>query len=337
MPNPTPSPVSKQGEFFEDPASRIERLLSRAEAEFQRSFLDLVLFIKRGQTLSRLASLIEQGRVAEAVARAEAASVAMGNSWASIFSNSAQDTARFFRNQVETLISFDGVNLRAVDALRANQLRLVQAFSFEQRRTTLAAVTEGFQRGLNPRDAARLFRDSIGLTGRQMEAVQNFRRLLERNSRDVFTRALRDRRFDQTIRRAIETGQALSPTQVNRMVGRYQERQLRLRAETIARTEALRAVHAGNDEMYRQAVDAGVLVSDTITRTWVPVRDQRTRDGHEVMRGQQRGLDEPFLSGSGNFLRFPGDEDAPAEDTILCRCALATRAQATAQAVQEAA
>ena len=109
------------------------------------------------------------------------------------------------------------------------------------------------------------------------------------------------------------------------MVGRYRERYLRFRAETIARTEALRAVHQSSEEAYRQAVDQGQLDPGALVRTWITAADERVRGSHRAMMGQQRGFDETFTSGVGNRLRFPGDPNAPASETVRCRCVLTTR------------
>jgi len=43
------------------------------------------------------------------------------------------------------------------------------------------------------------------------------------------------------------------------------------------------------------------------------------------MHNQVRGYREAFESGAGNLLMYPGDPNAPPEDRIQCRCAVATR------------
>ena len=155
----------------------------------------------------------------------------------------------------------------------------------------------------------------------------NYRRLLGRVSEgdsEALTRQLRDRRFDPTVRRAVAAREPLSQAQIDRMVERYRARYVKYRAEVIGRTEALRAVHAGNDEAYRQAIDGGAIDLDELQRTWVTARDERVRPTHRVAGGQVRGINEPFIVG-GAQLRYPGDPRGPAKETIQCRCALTTR------------
>jgi hypothetical protein len=49
------------------------------------------------------------------------------------------------------------------------------------------------------------------------------------------------------------------------------------------------------------------------------------RGSHRAMHGQTRGVDEPFESGAGFSLMYPGDVNAPPEETIQCRCTVGTR------------
>ena len=56
---------------------------------------------------------------------------------------------------------------------------------------------------------------------------------------------------------------------------------------------------------------------------WHTAADERVRPSHQYMHLQRRPLGEPFLSGDGNLLEYPGDRRAPAEDVIRCRCVVA--------------
>jgi len=208
--------------------------------------------------------------------------------------------------------------------MQQERLRLIRNFTADQREATRSALTDGIRRGLNPRDQARMFRDSIGLTGRQQAAVNNYRRLLEEGNSEALQRQLRDRRFDPTVRRAIRTGEPLTTAQIDRMVSRYSDRMRSYRATVIARTEALRAVHQGTEELYRQAIDEGHLNSDQLMRTWHDADDRRVRASHNRLDGLERRIGDTFPGDEGP-LRFPGDPEAPAAETVQCRCVLSTR------------
>lgn len=320
------SPLSKQDDVFEWDQDAIERLLDRMEPRLAQAFLAAVLVAQRENTLDELTDLAREGRLMDVIN--DIANAGAGNLSDAInaaFIDSGVAVAAGMAETFEQVISFDRVNVRAVEIMQQNRLRLIVEFAQEQRIATREALQDGIRRGLNPRDTAREFRSSIGLTSRQQRAVQNYRRLLEQGSSEALNRQLRDRRFDPTVRRAVRGDLILTPEQINRMVQRYRERTLKFRSEVIARTESLRAVHEGTEEGFRQALENRVIDARTLVRTWHVRRDGRERDSHHTMQGQKRQIGEAFLSGAGNRLRFPGDINAPASETIQCRCAVSTR------------
>ena len=341
--------VSRAVRKQDDPADRLRALIDTFEPQIQRAFLDAIADARASISLDELANLIEQGRLDDAFAVLNSIPNLMSTIVVSTIVSSGVDTADFINSEIRAregtdspinqpdaaqtaegrlitvTVRFDQTNDRAVAIMRNTTLRLIREFTQEQRNATQLALVEGIARGANPREQARIFRDSIGLTTRQQQAVSNYRRLLENNSTEALRRELRDRRFDSTVSRAIRTSEPLSDEQIGRMVGRYQERYLRFRSEVIARTEALRAVHQGTEEMYQQAFDNGALNPQDVFRTWVTARDARVRDSHNGMNGQERPPGEAFVSDDGNLLRYPGDESAPASETIQCRCVLTTR------------
>ena len=90
----------------------------------------------------------------------------------------------------------------------------------------------------------------------------------------------------------------------------------------VAQTESLRLVHVGQDEVWRQAIEAEIVDPERIVREWRSLRDLKVRPTHTVLDGQQRRWDEPFESPSGALIRFPGDPLAPLSEVINCRCFL---------------
>ncbi len=234
---------------------------------------------------------------------------------------------------------FDQVNHRAVAAMQANRLETIREFTNEQRRATSLALVSGVEAGLNPREQARNFRDSIGLTEKQWKAVANYRAILDKvgtgdaelpafltttNGKQHIDRALRDGRFDGKVRAAIKANKPLSQADKDRMVTRYTERYVKYRSEVIGRTEALRAVHQGTREMYQQAIDAGTIEESRIERKWVTRLDGRERKTHRFLSGQKRGFNEPWVTENGAIM-FPGDPNAPAAEVLQCRCATTHR------------
>ncbi len=315
-----------------DPEQRLLDLIARMEPRLRTAFLNATIAARDASTLAALSILLESGRIEEALNVAVGAgAISLSNEYAAVFVLAGQEGAEFLQDVLEVAVSFNQVNERAVSVMQQERLRLITNFTAEQRAATRSALIDGISRGLNPVDQARNFRGSIGLTGAQQQAVENYRRLLGVGSAEALQRELRDKRFDRTVRRAISTGQPLTAAQVDRMTDRYRERFLKFRAVTIGRTEALRAVHFGTNEMYRQAIEDGFLDADQLKRKWVTAKDERVRSSHRRLNGLIRQIDETF-PGANGVLRFPGDPEAPASETVQCRCALSTRIDAPEEA-----
>lgn len=309
-----------------DNGRQLSRLLSGADADFRAAFLRVVAATVSQHTLGQVADLIERGQADAAVRALGPAAGALATTWAKWYVEAGTTTAGFVgRATAQVGVHFGGTNARAVDLVRANQLRLVREFTEEQRAATRQALVRGVAAGANPVEQARAFRQSIGLTRYQEQAVENYRQALQSGGTSALDRELRDRRFDRTVESAAADGRSLSSSQVENMVGRYRERFIAYRAESIARTESLSSVHEGMQEAFSQAADNGAIQSADVERTWSTSEDNRVRDSHDAMDGQVRGLDEPFESGDGNQLMYPGDPAAPPEDRVNCRCNVSYR------------
>ena len=95
----------------------------------------------------------------------------------------------------------------------------------------------------------------------------------------------------------------------------FTERMPPWRRELIARTETTRMANAGSLNLFRYW--------GAPSKEWLATLDDRVRPSHAAMAGQQRPINEPFESGNGVQLRFPGDPQAPLSETAACRCAIA--------------
>lgn len=305
-----------------DPETRLLKLIDKAEPKLRRALIEAVTAARGTSTLDELADLIERGFFQEAVdAASEAGAIRLGDEVAAVYTAAGADTAKFLGDAIEVTVGFDQVNERAVNVMRNERLRLITNFTNDQRATAQVVMSDGIERGLNPIEQARQFKDSIGLTAGQERAAQNFRKLLEQNSKEALGRAFRDRRFDGTVERAIRDGVPLTQEQIDRMVAGYRRKALKRRAETIARTEALRAVHQGSEEGYEQAIESGKLDPQELVREWHTRLDGRERTSHRALNGEKRGMDEEFKPG----LKRPGDPNASASETVNCRCSVSTR------------
>lgn len=172
---------------------------------------------------------------------------------------------------------FDLVNPSTVQAVRNYGFNLIRQVTDDTRNGIRAIVSHALEFGGHPSQQARQIRDMIGLTESQAAAVTNFRRLIEDRDPAALDRALRDRRFDPTLRRIVADASAAppSPEQVDRMVNQYASRMLNFRANTIARTETLRAANIGSEQALIQATEHGLLNRSKVRRGWMVTPDDR--------------------------------------------------------------
>ena len=165
----------------------------------------------------------------------------------------------------------------------------------------------------------------IGLTSQQAGYVRNMRAELGDPERmaGYFDRTCRDKRFDRLVKRAMAKGEPVSRADIDRIAWRYADRLLKLRGDTIARTEAINAMRAGQHEGFRQLVDSGRVRDDQIERTWSATPDLSTRHDHVAMNGTKlRGMGKLWTLPDGSLMEFPGDtgHGAKASEVINCRC-----------------
>lgn len=217
--------------------------------------------------------------------------------------------------------AFDGINVRAIGALRDYGGRLIRQVTADQRAATLSVVEGLLRDGANPRTAASVLSAIVGLTDKQSAAVANYATYLRDLRNEALLRRLRDRRFDGQVRRAIQQGKPLPEAKITALVERYRARMLRFRGETIARTESIRAANLGAHEGFRQAAERGDVDATALRRFWEVGRDERTCPVcKEVPKLNARGvgMDEPF--------RLPGGLTAM-RPTLhpRCRCTVSYR------------
>lgn len=329
---------------------RIEELLKKFDAEIRAAFIAVVDDLRAGVDLRALIRALEAGDVRAAIEACHVEGSAyyqLRRAIEAAYVEAGIDAVRMlpvvtdWRGAVVG-IRFDPSYPRAADWTARHGAVLVQVFADDQRGAIRDVVEDSLRAGTNPRTAAiqiagpvnrvtgRREGGILGLTRQQTGFVQNAREELASGDPDrlahYLTRQARDRRFDGLVKKAIASGEPLDAATVNRMVGRYSDGLLKYRADVVARTESTQATSAARQEAMRQTLDAAGLTDTDVERTWRSTHDHRTRDTHRAMDGQKvTGLETAFTSPSGAMLRYPGDPDAPASETIQCRCFVALR------------
>jgi hypothetical protein len=166
----------------------------------------------------------------------------------------------------------------------------------DQRNMAREFLRAGLEKGANPRTTAldlvgRVVSGKreggiIGLTQSQEQWVRNYMDELDNDPAASLSRVLRDKRFDRTVLRSVKDGKPLDEALKAKMATSYKNRALKMRADTIARSETITALHQAQSDALDQAVQAG-LKSDTITMIWRSAHDARVRDAHRALDGQK--------------------------------------------------
>lgn len=84
-----------------------------------------------------------------------------------------------------------------------------------------------------------------------------------------------------------------------------------------ARTSCTSAENKGRMDMLHDAEDKGVQAM----KVWIATSDNRTRDAHAELDGEEAHVDEPFDNEFGKIM-YPGDPDADPANVYNCRCSL---------------
>ena len=213
-------------------------------------------------------------------------------------------------------------NANTVGFLEQYKLNLIQQIGSNTRDAIRNSLMQDALDGINPVSTARNFRNTIGLTAKQEQAVRNYRSYLEQLDKSALERKLRDKRFDRTIERAILEENPLSKEQIEKMTNRYRERYIKYRSETIARTEALRATSIGNRMALDQMISNADVDVENIRRFWHTSGDERVRSNHRIipeLNSKGIRLDEYYDTPLGP-LKYPRDPNGNSANTIQCRC-----------------
>lgn len=324
----------------------IEAALSRLEPAIFEAFLAAIDQITDAAQMRRLVAAIEAGQIEEAI---EALRIEQG------FFSPLNDAIRqaylvggaFALSGLRLkdpysgdkfVMGFDGRHVRAERWLRDRSSDLIVEVIEDQKAMARTVIREAMERGEHPRATALALvgrmnnttgkREGgfIGLHSIYAGAVKNAEKELRALDAGYFDRERRDKRFDGTVRKAIADGKDLSEADIERIVQRYKDRLKALRGQTIARTESINALRAGQWEGFQQLVESGQVRADQISVKWSATMDSRTRHDHRHLNGQTVRMGQFFEPVLGVMMQYPGDlthstdAKALAGQTINCRC-----------------
>lgn len=306
----------------------LETLIAQLERQLGMQWSDIVEWLRTQNPADALEKrLMERGLAGSLIERVPDAAARFADHLHDSYVKSGQQAMQWLDDRVpDALIRFDQTNYRAVAKAQAQRYELIQGFDQEQRDVTRRVVMDGLREGVNPKAMAKSLRQSIGLTDAQSRYVEKYRRELETGDFSAaLRRELSDGRSDKLLRRLRSEGGALSQEQIDAMAERYRQGWVKYRAETIARTESLRAAHEGHAEAMKQAVERGDIDAEQLENEWHSgPRSKNARDQHLAMNHRRVPFGTDFVMPDGTRMSGPGDPRGGAKHTANCRCTRST-------------
>jgi len=325
-------------------AAIFEELFDGFDERLKAAFLDAIADIRDNITLRVVVERLEKGDIggaidamhldADAFAKLELAIVEAYNSGGQA---TVDNLPRLTDPQGNRVVFRFGVrNLEAERWLSDHSSQLVTRIVDDQRAAIRTALTDGLERGQNPRTTAlnvigRISRQSnrreggiIGLTAAQERYVASARQELASGDPEALahylTRRRRDKRFDRTVAKAIREEKPLPPEMVAKITGRYADGLLQLRGEMIGMNETMTALHTARHDAIAQQIASGKLVASDVRKVWKHTPQERPRLHHVAMNGKSVAWGEQFVLPNGVSLDYPHSPDAPASETLFCKC-----------------
>lgn len=336
----------------------LENLANEWEEALAREWLDAIRSITSAVVLRDLIAELERGNLEAAMrmldisperfARFEAGILQAYNAGGQATVNGMPALRSADGNRVT--FSWGVRNLPAEQAMRQHAAGLVDGLVGEQLASVRSVLVDGLARGQNPRQTAlglvgRInrrtgFRQG-GLIGLTPSSVQTLDRIYAglragdaQAMRDYLGYALRDKRFDGHVRRALEQGGSVPADAVDRIVTAYSNRALKYRGDQIALHETRIALSSARRDAFQQQIDNGKLDPDDLTKTWRRSISKQKRQDHLTMVGQTVPFGQKFTLPSGFECDGPHDPSLPASETIGCTCDMDVTVDFTAQALR---
>jgi hypothetical protein len=332
--------VDVQGAWLTDVTAQLQALVEKWAPQLRQAFLDAIQRLGASVDLNRLVAALTRGDIDAAVREVNLDPLqfrGLENTLTAAYDDGGNAAASEFPptrgpSGHRLLVLFDGRNEGAERWIRNHSSTLVREVTADQQETIRQHLQAGLAAGQNPRTVALALVGTInpqtgkreggvlGLTSTMEQWVRNYEDELKSGDRAFLNRAMRDKRFDGTVLKAIKSGVPLSPQQIAKMVAAYRARSLKYRADMLARTEAIAALSQSQVEATQQGIDRGQVRPQYVTKTWHSAGDDRVRHTHQHLDGVRVPFSTKFRAVSGAQLSYPGDPAAPPEERINCRC-----------------
>lgn len=189
--------------------------------------------------------------------------------------------------ELQRAMSYDSISERVVNTMRQDTAKLTLGLVENTKAGVRAVIERTMAENTESSPMVKEIRQLIGLTEDQAQAVLNFRRQLEARKNLGFT-PVDERRLDPIeqlmVRRHMKEGY-LSPKEIDGLVERYFQSLLNKRAIDIANSESIKSVSNGQQELWEQGLDQGILDDNKMRKFWVDMGDGKVRPTHKVIAG----------------------------------------------------
>ena len=164
------------------------------------------------------------------------------------------------------------------------------------------------KKGINPRQFESIWEQQFLFLGQAIAArrVTLVSGTAKKTLRNIFRSLLADQEF-------MQLGEQQQARVLRRKFNRYSQTQ----AERLVRTES---TLIANYATMQSALS--IFPGAQMKKEWIASFDDRTRDAHALADGQIVNYDDTFIVGV-DFMKYPGDPAASAENVINCRCSVA--------------
>lgn len=323
--------------------SAFELLLDKFDPVIRAAFLAAYDDIRSRVVLKRLVERLERGDVAGAIdvlgiERASFGGLELALAEAYNGGGLAFASELKLRDPQGNRIAFQfGVrNLIAEARLRDYSASMVTGITEAQVESLRIGLSEGLARGDNPTRTAldmvgRVSRATgvrtggyLGLSGPQERTQAKARQALisgdVEGMRDYLQLKQRDKRWDAAVMKAIRDERPLKIEDVNRTIGRLNDRQLKYRADKLALNETFNALAMAKDEGIRQAIESGKVDVSFITKKWRHSGKENARLQHVAMNGKEVPYGQAFIMADDTAIDYPHAPGTPARHTVGCGC-----------------
>ena len=194
---------------------------------------------------------------------------AMASSVSSAMGESGREAAARLSGQLKTNFAFNITNPEAAKFVNAHTAALVKGIDKATREGLKSIFEDAVTNGLSHQDRVRAIRGLVGALPRDVAAG--------------------DKVYQSMLSAKVPLSEA------NKKYDRFMAQKIKIRAETISRTESIHAASAGQQAAWEQAASKGLIPNNT-KRVWIITPDDLLCPICEELDGKTTSLGDSFSS-----------------------------------------